>query len=325
MNITSHTPMISMPTVANLPTESLRRENLQREVITQVSATNRSAAEKGAASEKERARTPAQNNEQVDFASLRKQAEHETESINGEHQEHNSEHQEQEQNPNAFNQQQNDEDEKPTQSPNALSPEEEQVVSELKTRDLEVKAHEMAHASVGGSTTGSPSYSYEVGPDGKKYAVSGEVSVDLSRVAGDPQATIAKMQKVHAAALAPANPSAQDTRVAANATQIILQAQSDLLSQQNEERHVNKENNVKGQVNVHLNDESNNEFDSFINQTLADQETLVPSHNSHGSTAHIQSQQSLEIAQRAQRIENFYQDITQAYNKPDSYQFELTA
>ena len=325
MNITSHTPMISMPTVANLPTESLRRENQQREVITQVSATHQSAAVKGVASEKERARTPAQNNEQVDFASLRKQAEQDTQSINGEHQEHNPEHQEKEQNHHGFNQQQNDEDEHSPQSQHELTPEEAQIVSELKSRDLEVKAHEMAHASVGGSTTGSPSYDYEVGPDGKRYAVSGEVSVDLSRVAGDPQATIAKMQKVHAAALAPANPSAQDTRVAANATQIILQAQSDLLSEQNEERRVNSENSAKAQVNTHFNEGDDNDFDTFINQTLSDQEALAPSHNSYGSTAHIQTEQSLEVTQRAQRVESFYQNITLAYAISDKSQFELTA
>ena len=51
------------------------------------------------------------------------------------------------------------------------------------------------------------------------------MSVDLSAVDGNPQATIAKMQKVHAAALAPANPSIQDTRVAASAARTILQAQ----------------------------------------------------------------------------------------------------
>ena len=74
--------------------------------------------------------------------------------------------------------------------------------------------------------TGAPTYSYEVGPDGKKYAVAGEVSVNLTPVEGDPQATIVKMQKVYNAALAPVNPSIQDTRVANIAAQLIAKAQS---------------------------------------------------------------------------------------------------
>ena len=81
MNITPHAPSLSVPTVINPPTEGLRRENHQREIITQVGAANHSAAEKGVASDKERARTPAQINEQVDFSNLRKHAEHASSSI----------------------------------------------------------------------------------------------------------------------------------------------------------------------------------------------------------------------------------------------------
>jgi len=102
-------------------------------------------------------------------------------------------------------------------------------ISDLKARDTEVVAHERAHASVGGQHTGSPSYSYETGPDGVKYAVSGEVSIDTSEVAGDPQATLQKAQQIKAAALAPAEPSAQDRKVAAKAEQMASQARSDIL------------------------------------------------------------------------------------------------
>ena len=68
----------------------------------------------------------------------------------------------------------------------------------------------------------------EVGPDGRRYAVEGEVSVDLSE-AGSPQETITKMRRVYDAALAPANPSTQDLRVAAEASRIIAQAQAEVL------------------------------------------------------------------------------------------------
>ena len=83
MNITPQAFNAPIQTAVNLQTDSLRRENQQREVIAKPEAANQSAGEKGVASDKERGRTPAQNNEQVDFANLRKQAEQASESING--------------------------------------------------------------------------------------------------------------------------------------------------------------------------------------------------------------------------------------------------
>lgn len=104
-------------------------------------------------------------------------------------------------------------------------------ISSLKLRDKEVIAHERAHSSVGGQYSGSPNYSYKTGPDGVKYAVSGEVSIDTSRVPGDPQATLQKAQQIKAAALAPAEPSGQDRRVAAKAEQMAAQARADIMQQ----------------------------------------------------------------------------------------------
>jgi hypothetical protein len=91
-----------------------------------------------------------------------------------------------------------------------------------------VRAHEQAHAAVGGSYAGAPSYTYVRGPDGQRYAVAGEVSIDTSAVAGDPQATLSKMEIVVRAALAPAEPSAQDLRVAAQAQAQMVQARVEL-------------------------------------------------------------------------------------------------
>ncbi|MGM0572104.1 MAG: putative metalloprotease CJM1_0395 family protein, partial [Pseudomonadota bacterium] len=103
-----------------------------------------------------------------------------------------------------------------------------QELSDLKARDREVRAHEAAHQAVGGQYAGSISFVYERGPDGAQYAVGGEVSIDTAPVQGDPQATIEKMRVVRAAALAPAEPSPQDRAVAAEAMQLMLQAQSEL-------------------------------------------------------------------------------------------------
>jgi hypothetical protein len=112
-----------------------------------------------------------------------------------------------------------------------LSAEEQQQLIELAQRDQEVKVHEAAHAAVGGRYTGAPKLSYATGPDGKRYAVAGEVNVDMSAVAGDPAATIKKAEIIRAAALAPAQPSAQDRNVAAKAAQMKLAAQAELLAE----------------------------------------------------------------------------------------------
>ncbi|MEM6486423.1 MAG: putative metalloprotease CJM1_0395 family protein [Pseudomonadota bacterium] len=113
---------------------------------------------------------------------------------------------------------------------NGLTEQERQQVRDLAARDREVRAHEQAHANVGGRYAGSPTYSYQRGPDGRQYAVGGEVSIDISAVPGDPQATIEKARIVRRAALAPAEPSSQDRAVAAEATALEQRARAELLA-----------------------------------------------------------------------------------------------
>jgi len=109
-----------------------------------------------------------------------------------------------------------------------LSQEDQQRVAELVSTDRKVRAHEQAHASVGGRYASAPSYDFERGPDGLDYAVSGEVSIDASPVANDPEATLVKMDIVQRAALAPADPSAQDRQVAARAAGHAAEARVEL-------------------------------------------------------------------------------------------------
>ncbi len=110
-----------------------------------------------------------------------------------------------------------------------LSPQEQQQVLELKRRDSEVKAHEQAHLSAAGDLAqGGASFDYETGPDGKRYAVGGEVNIDTSTVSGDPQATLRKAQQIRRAATAPADPSAQDRSVAAEASRMEAQARIEI-------------------------------------------------------------------------------------------------
>lgn len=115
-----------------------------------------------------------------------------------------------------------------------MAPEEIQYLDQLKQSDREVRQHEMAHQIVGGAYTGGASYDYEVGPDGKRYAVAGEVSIDYGPVPNDPQATIEKMQTVIAAAMAPADPSPKDHQVAAQARQYLLEAKLEAAMQRSE-------------------------------------------------------------------------------------------
>lgn len=114
------------------------------------------------------------------------------------------------------------------------------AISELAARDREVRVHEQAHKSAGGSLTGAASYQYERGPDGKSYAVSGEVPIKLSS-GGSPEETKAIAQRVQQAALAPAEPSSQDRQVAAQAAQIEQEATQQIAALAQQEAELARE------------------------------------------------------------------------------------
>ncbi|ASM35472.1 SrpA-related protein [Campylobacter sputorum subsp. bubulus] len=110
---------------------------------------------------------------------------------------------------------------------NELSQEEKLQVAKLQKRDSEVKAHEAAHLASGAGLIRGLNYSYEKGPDGKQYAVGGEVMLDTSK-GKTPQETIQKSEQIKRAALAPSNPSSADLKIAANAEAMKNNAQSEL-------------------------------------------------------------------------------------------------
>lgn len=118
-----------------------------------------------------------------------------------------------------------------------LSEEEQREVEQLKQRDREVRAHEAAHmAAAGGHARGGANFTYQRGPDGRNYAVGGEVSIDTSAVPGDPEATLIKAQQVQQAALAPAEPSSQDRQVAAEAAAMAAQARLEIARREDEQQ-----------------------------------------------------------------------------------------
>lgn len=117
----------------------------------------------------------------------------------------------------------------------SLSPEQQAEVSKLQKVDQEVRQHEMAHMAAGaGMVTSGASYTYTRGPDGRNYAVAGEVSIDTSP-GRTPEESIARAERIRAAALAPADPSPQDRSVAAEAAQMAAQARQELAAAKQEE------------------------------------------------------------------------------------------
>ena len=118
-------------------------------------------------------------------------------------------------------------------------------IAKLVGRDQEVRAHEQAHSAVGGSYAGAPTYTFTRGPDGKRYAVGGEVSIDVGAVPNNPEATLRKMEIVLRAALAPAEPSAQDLRVASQAQAQMTQARVELAEQRRTEAQSARESSAE--------------------------------------------------------------------------------
>ncbi len=122
----------------------------------------------------------------------------------------------------------------PSSEEEALTDSEQRKVAELKRIDQEVRTHEAAHMAAGsGITRGGASFSFTRGPDGVLYATGGEVPIDSSK-GQTPEETLQKMNQVKRAALAPANPSPQDRKVAAQAAARAAQASQEIAARQRE-------------------------------------------------------------------------------------------
>jgi hypothetical protein len=149
-----------------------------------------------------------------------------------------------------------------------------QTIQTLSTLDREVRNHERAHAAIGGQYAGAPSYEYERGPDGVNYAVSGEVPISTGE-ASNPQMTIEKAQIIRRAALAPAEPSAQDRKVAAEAVQMESTARIELLTiereQRIEEQRLHTERSEEGKSMTNRTDISASNSDTVVNTSRDDQ------------------------------------------------------
>ena len=113
-------------------------------------------------------------------------------------------------------------------SPKGLSADDIRQLDALKARDREVRAHEQAHlAASGGLAVSGAKFNFQRGPDGVNYAIGGEVSINTSP-GRTPEESIRRAQTIRSAAMAPADPSAQDRAVAAQASRMEIEAKAEL-------------------------------------------------------------------------------------------------
>lgn len=185
---------------------------------------------------------------------------------------------------------------------------EQQQIAELKARDQEVRQHEMAHMAAGGQYAGTVSYSYTKGPDGVQYAVSGEVSIDMSKEQ-NPEQTIVKMQQVQRAALAPAEPSAQDRQVAASAAQQINLARAELLKSKQEENKPDAEKKPDVENDTDKTEQTDKTTDKSADKKKTDKKQA----EDKPKTDYVAL-----YNKRRQEIYQFLQDVLQQPNQPQS-------
>jgi len=170
------------------------------------------------------------------------------------------------------NQQETDPSQSQSKGSNQLSLDETELrqVQQLRSRDTEVRTHEQAHlAAAGQYAAGGPSFSYQTGPDGKRYAVGGSVPIDIGEES-TPAATIQKMRTVKRAALAPANPSAADRQIAAQAGMNEMKAIQELQASQRTETEVSPAQPLKRE------EDSAQESSGLSDQNVAEQSPSAP-------------------------------------------------
>ncbi len=154
-----------------------------------------------------------------------------------------------------------------------LSLEEQRIVTELQAADTNVRAHEAAHMAAGGGLTSPASYTYERGPDNKMYAVAGEVGISTGE-GNTPQESLNKAQTIRRAALAPADPSPQDLKVAAQAASMEMSARAQIMQEKMAQNSQNSNNSnetsgdaVNSVENSNVNSVENSNVNSAGNST----------------------------------------------------------
>src|SRR5690606_22350906 len=140
-------------------------------------------------------------------------------------------------------------------------------------------------------------------------AVGGEVQIDVSVIAGDPQATIQKMQQVRSAALAPAEPSSADRRIATEALQQQMQAPAALVQQSSS---ADKPQAVVANASARTEDDllqgsGQNSSETISYQQSGEQIKVQPQYDTLASAA--------QYAVRRNVISGFYQRATEPQSR----------
>lgn len=301
---------IAYPT-ANLNTESARRDNVQRETIPQTADADKGASQKGLGSEADKARTPGQPPAPVTYERPQIQSDLFAAFQNAFGQEKDNAQDESAGKQDAQSEQQSRQQ---TQQQQQQEQQDAKEIEQLKARDQEVRTHEQAHAATGGQYAGSPQYEYTTGPDNKRYITGGEVSIDVSE-AKNPEETLRKMEQVRAAALAPAEPSSQDLKVAAEASQKAVEARTDIAEENREALSSTSGESTENSASSTIEEASDTPFmgqsvNDAIGEASKTQDDII-SEGSGSRSLNIEQQGISELLQaRIGRIQNAY---TQAY------------
>ncbi|HRX16383.1 MAG TPA: putative metalloprotease CJM1_0395 family protein [Spirochaetota bacterium] len=111
-----------------------------------------------------------------------------------------------------------------------LSESRKRMLDELKQRDNHVRQHESSHAnSPGVIQYGAPRFKYQLGPDGRPYAVGGEVTLG-TMPSDNPQTARINADALRKAALANGDPSPQDLAAASSAEAMKIEADINMIS-----------------------------------------------------------------------------------------------
>jgi hypothetical protein len=114
-----------------------------------------------------------------------------------------------------------------------LTPDQEAKVRKLAARDRDVRAHEAAHLAAAGALAGGVDYTYEIGPDGKLYAVGGQTRISIP--AGlSPEQRLVVARDLLAAAEAPVDPSGQEMAMASRAARMEAEAMQKIAEDRNQ-------------------------------------------------------------------------------------------
>ncbi len=183
-----------------------------------------------------------------------------------------------------------------------------QQIQKLAERDRAVRAHEHAHQSAGGEFAGAMSLTTERGPDGKQYAVAGEVSIDVSKVADDPRATQDKAETIRRAALAPADPSSQDRRVAALANQMAVEARSDL-------EQLNREEVMQNEAEKAENEEQQQAKEASSSERLDATQKAQQDEQHRQASSDTVAADLQELSENLTRVQVQLQEISQIDDK----------